>query len=176
MVRSGDPRDHVSFVIRDLCIKLKHFVIDPTTPNPNPSLMELGSTFEDVIADGLANRYQRKEPDRFVRPGELVKDGLIGTPDLYDTVDAAMIEVKLTKMSSRHDVDSDKFWKYWVQLKAYCYMMSVTLGRLHIGFLNGDYRGGLEVDYQVWEEHFTNNELIANWRMLRSHHAILKAA
>ena len=171
MVRTGDPRSHVSYVIRDLCTNLGHYEATDG-PNPNPSLMELGSTFEDVVAEGLANRFARSNPDKFVRPGELERDGLIGTPDLMDFDDWAMIEVKLTKMSARHGIESDKFWKYWVQLKAYCHMIGCSTGRLHIGFINGDYRG-LEVDYQVWEEEFTPNELIANWRMLVNQHKII---
>lgn len=174
MKRGGDPRSHVSYIVRDLCLKLGHFE-SSDDPNPNPNLMELGSTFEDLVADKLAERYARNDPDRYARPGELELDGLIGTMDLMDMFDWAVIEVKLTKMSSRHDIESDKFWKYWVQLQAYCKMIGTRRGRLHIGFINGDYRG-LEVDYQVWEDEFTDDELNANWRMLVSHHKLLMRA
>lgn len=167
MVRTGDPRRHVSFTIRQLCLKLGHYT--DTGGPPSTSLMELGSTFEDVVAKALADRYAHM--DRYARPGELEMDGLIGTPDLYDVVDQALIEVKLTKLSSRNDIESTKFWKYWVQLMAYCHMMGVTKGRLHIGHINGDYTWdkGPDIVYNVWEEVFTPEQLFNNWRMLKSH-------
>lgn len=169
MIRTGDPRNHVSYVIRRLSIELGHF--EDTGGPPSMSLMEVGSTFEDVVGRALADRWAEStidaNRDRFVRPGELMLDGLIGTPDLFDVIDDAMIEVKLTKMSSRHDINSPKFWKYWVQLMAYCRMFEVTKGRLHIGHINGDYSyRSPDIVYRIWEDDFTITQLKNNWRML----------
>jgi len=173
MVRTGDPRRHVSFTIRQLCLKLGHYA-DSGGP-PSTSLMELGSTFEDVVAKALAERWASSTDPalrgRYVLPGELELDELIGTPDLYDVIDACVVEVKLTKISSRNDIESTKFWKYWVQLKTYCHMMGVTKGRLHIGHINGDYSWdkGPDIVYNVWEDDFTHTDLSNNWRMIKSH-------
>lgn len=169
MVRTGDPRRHVSYIIRKLCIALGHF--EDNGGPPSISLMELGSAFEDAVATSLAARYVKSQPDRFVQPGPIEVDGLIGNMDLYDTVDNAVIEVKLTKISARNDIESIKFWKYWVQLKAYCWMVGTDLGRLHIGHINGDYSrtAGPDIIYNVWEERFTKQDLYENWRMLKSH-------
>lgn len=165
MVRTGDPRRHVSHIIRKLCLALGHF---EDTGDPNTSLMELGSAFEDAVATSLAKRWATAYPDRFIQPGELELGGLIGTPDLFDIIDNAIVEIKLTKISSRHDIESDKFWKYWVQVKTYCTMIGVNTGRVHIGHINGDYKG-IEVHYNVWEDTFTPSELYENWRMISSH-------
>lgn len=166
MVRTGDPRRHVSHVITKLCLKLGHF---ERTEVPSQSLMEVGTAWEDAVVAALSERYARSHPDRFVRPGELEKDGLIGTPDLFDILDNVMVEIKLTKLSSRHDIESIKFWKYWVQVKAYAYMMGVCKVRLHIGHINADYTfGSPDILYRVWEDEFTPRELFTNWRMLVS--------
>lgn len=138
--------------------------------------MEVGCAFEDLVASSLVNRWSTFLPDRFLKVGQLeTADGLIGTPDLVDIVDNVIHEVKLTNMSSRHDIESEKFWKYWVQLQEYCWMWGTRRGRLHIGFLRGDYTG-IEVDYKVWEADFTKQELIENHRMLKTHSDLLMAA
>jgi hypothetical protein len=174
MERSGEPHRHVSAIIRSLCIALGHFEDDAKgkgTDNakgegPDQTRMELGSAFEDALASALADRYARSDPDRYVRPGPLEKDGLIGNMDLLDVTDWAVIEIKLTWISSRHPADSEKFWKYWVQLKAYCTLVGTRLGRLHVCHINGDYKGSRGPVYNVWEDEFSEQELAENWRML----------
>lgn len=166
MTRSGDPRRHISHVINKLCLALGHYERGEDDSRPI-SLMETGSAFQDAVATALAHRWAQNSPHRYLEPGELEKDGLIGTPDLYDVIDECIIEIKYTKISARHDPESEKFWKYWVQLKAYCYMMGVTKGRLHVGHVNGNYRD-IDIVYNVWEDDFTVSDLWENWRMLRT--------
>lgn len=177
MDRSGDPRSHVSAIIRSLCLRLGHFAGDENNPEAgrNQTRLELGSAFEDAVGHALARRYVKSDPERFVLPGELSKDGLLGTPDLLDVTDWAVIEIKLTWISSRHEPDSVKFWKYWVQLMAYCYMCETLIGRLHVCHLNGDYRASRDPEYNVWEARFTKRELVENWRMLITHQQAMMA-
>ncbi len=170
MDRHGDEIDHVSTIIRSLCIKLGHFddrgyEVDDATR----TLWELGHAFEGAVRQSLCGRYAEHNPDRFCVPGTVEKEGLFGNIDLADTHDSAVIEMKLTKLSSRHDPDSDKFWKYWVQVKAYCYMMGWPLARLHVCHINGDYRGNSGPTYNVWEDRFSERELFENFRMLKTH-------
>lgn len=167
MPRGGTEDRHVSVVIRNLCLKLGHF----DQSDPDYVLFELGSAFEDAIARALAERWARAHPDRFVRIGELELDGLLGNPDLYDFVDSAICEMKLTKLSASQDPEGEKFWKYWVQCAAYCKMMDVNLARLHICHINGNYRDNRSPIYHVWERRFTQRELDMNWKMLVSHAA-----
>lgn len=170
MARTGDPRAHVSAVVRSLCIKMGHFAPDDEDEGERDyTLMELGSAFERALVTALAERYAQSMPDRYVQPGELELDGLIGTPDLLDLLDVSVHEIKLTKLSSRQPLDGPKFWKYWVQLMAYCRMAETTKGFLHVCHLNGDYKENREPDYRVYEVNFTIDELKRNWRMLKVH-------
>lgn len=170
MVRGGDETRHVSYAIRRLCLQLGHYEeseVDEGTRN----LWGMGSAFEDAVVASLSERYALTHPGRYVRTGELELDGLLGNPDLFDTVDQAVEEMKLTWMSSKHGPESEKFWKYWVQVKAYCRMMEVQTGRLHVCYLNGNYKrgeDGTRCEYYVWEAKFTKIELINNWKMIRS--------
>lgn len=171
MVRTGSENAHVSTIIRSLCIKMGHFAPDDEEGERDYTLMELGSAFERALVNALAARYVESAPDRYVQPGELELDGLIGTPDLLDLDPYAINEIKLTKLSSRQPLDGPKFWKYWVQLMAYCRMAETTRGYLHVCFLNGDYRENRSPDYRVYECNFTIDELKRNWRMLKVHQA-----
>ena len=171
MVRTGAPGAHVSAIIRSICIRMKHF--EDSEDGPSQTRLELGCAFEDAVVDGLKRRHVAHDPDRYCSPGQLELDGLFGTPDLLDVTDWAIVEIKLTWLSSRHDPESIKFWKYWVQIKAYCKMVHTLVGRLHVGHINGNYRGG-DPEYNVWEWRFTQQELDENWAMLLTHAAVMK--
>lgn len=154
---------HVSSVIRHLCLKLNHF--DDTGEGPDLTRLQLGNAMEDT----LASRYAQDNPNKYVTLGELMKDGIYGTPDLFDVQDMSIIEIKLTWLSSNHGPDSLKFWKYWVQVKAYCYMLGVTLGRLCVCHINGGYgkEGGGPV-YREWQREFSRQELGENWALIKT--------
>ena len=177
MERTGDPRSHVSACIRSLCVKLGHFEtedeedMDDEAKAARQTRWEMGSAFEEAVRGGLARRYQQSDPDRYVVPGELVLDGLIGSPDLVDCYTETVIEIKLTWMSSRHHPESAKFWKYWVQLMEYVHMLGWKRGELHVCHIMGDYRENRSPIYNVWGPEggkFERIHLIENHRMLLS--------
>ncbi len=174
MERSDDPSRHVTAVIRYLCLKLGHFDDDGEGVTvEQQTRMELGSAFEDLMVKALAARYE-KNNYRYVQPGELFLDGMIGTPDLLDVDDYAIEEIKLTWLSSNHPPEHKKLWKYWVQLKAYCRMAETQQGRLHVCYVNGDYREERGPTYRKWEVEFTQQELHENWRMLITHGQVMR--
>lgn len=164
---------HVSLAIRRLCIQLGHF--DDSPLPEDRTLLELGSAFEDLLAGALAARVERSDPGRYIRPGEQECDGIFGTPDLYDLTDHAVIEVKFTRLSTKHDPESTKFWKYWKQLQAYCHMMGTRRGRLHIIHINGDYKFGSlgsAPTYRVWgPDHgeFEESEIADTWSLIKAY-------
>lgn len=162
-----EPGLHISGIISSLCVQLGHYPPKSEWSESDITRMQLGCALEDT----LALRWTQEYPDRYIQLGGLEVDGLHGTPDFYDVVDNAIEEVKLTWMSSRHDPDSEKFWRYWVQIKAYCHMLDTRVGRLHVCHAMGNYKfdDGGGPQYNVWERTFSNQELDENWRMLKSH-------
>ncbi len=177
MQRTGHPDDHISSVIRSLCLRLGHFTDDGS--EPNQVRFELGSAFEDALIAALVNRHAAHSPHRYARVGELTHDGMIGTPDLYDIDAASVVEVKLTWMSSRHEPESVKFWKYWRQVQCYCTMLGVSRGELHVCHVMGDYARGKDSTgpvYNVWDWTWTQQELNDNWRMIKTHREAMKIA
>lgn len=185
MIRSDGK--HVSNAIRKLCIQFGHF---EDTPFPqDKTRMEMGSAFEDMLALQLGERLaaNANEPERWTKVGEQECDGVFGTPDFADLIELAVREVKLTWLSIRHDPDDKKFWKYWAQIKAYCYMMGLDTGYLHIGHIMGNYmydeltdcpwctkfnmpqRTGNGPHFHTWKKSFSQSELHDNWAMIRAY-------
>lgn len=158
---------HVSAIINSLCLRLGHYS-DDSSP-VNMTRLQLGSTFEH----SLANRYFLHYPRRYHQIGEIERDGIYGHPDLLDIILDCVEEVKLTWMSSKHDISSPKFLKFLWQLMAYCYMMGWTRGKLHVCYINGDYKGSGPI-YRVWELEFSQAELAANWTMLLRHLEVMQ--
>lgn len=158
---------HVSTIIKDLCIRLGHFKDDGS--DLDSSYLQLGKAFEYALILML----EEDNPGKYVQPGEQEKDGIYGTPDILDVEEWVIDEVKVAWMSSRHEPDSDKFWRYWTQIKAYCYMVGTTVGRLRICHVVGDWKGS-GAKYREWRHEFSEQELMENWIMLRSHGEVMK--
>jgi hypothetical protein len=129
----------------------------------------LGNALEHAIIEAYARDY----PDKYARPGQLEFDDIYGTPDLWDIEEWCTVEIKLTWASSTRadDIEDSWFWRYWSQLKSYCYMAGQTKGRLIIVFINGNYRYG-EPEGQptgmMWEWEWTPEELHENWQMIKA--------
>lgn len=169
---------HVSAIIRDLAADIG--ILDRGSLDTEPSQqtllrMHIGSAFEAALISAL----NMDHPHRYIQPGEQYHDGLFGTPDLFDLDDYAAEEIKLTWKSPisissdigpRMITTSESFWMYRCQLMAYCHMLSTTLGRLRICFAQGlgNFSSLLELT-QMWELQFSEDELKANWALLKTH-------
>lgn len=165
------PGHHVSEIINRICVRLGKFEERDSSSRPPQIQLEVGNVMESVIAKGLAERFALDQPDRYIHGLELERDGVTGNLDLLDTVDFAVEECKCTKYSIRHDVEGEKFWHYWRQLQSYCYMIGSNIGRLHVVFINGNYKydptdPNAGWQYRVWEDKWTDAELMMNWRMI----------
>ncbi len=131
------------------------------------SRMQLGQAFEEI----LISRYQRHEPNRYITPGELEIDGLYITPDLLDLTDGSPDSIKLTWLSSRHDISSDKFLYHWMQLKSECIALETDISRLHICHINGDntYSVDNPVHFNVWQNVFERSDLETHRTLILRH-------
>ena len=154
---------HISPLITQLQVQLGHF--DPQDKDNIAAVFELGNALEHAIVERLA----LDNPDRYFRPGELMRDNLIGTPDLFDLCDDDDTEIKLTYASTKHGPGSKKFFGYETQMKAYCHMAGFTKSKLHVCFVNGNYKWGdpnWGPIWRTWRYEFSQMELEANWKML----------
>lgn len=172
----GPPRSsgvHVSEIIRSI----ENEVTKKGKRKPQQELSEderrrmgaytsAGFAWEEIIRRHLVE-MQITSNDRYSSPGEVERDGIFGTPDWFDIEDFCVEEFKCTWRSSRRDISAD-FWSWWVQIKAYCWMLGVETARLRVFFVNGDYReSGPQI--RQWQASFDEAELKANWKMLVQH-------
>lgn len=186
MQRFGSELNHISVVIRSLCVKMGYLdeqpetlddegnrVIDPDTQ----TLWEYGSAFEEALRCGLRIRRTKDNPHRYIENVELELDQLRGNTDLLDTVLSGVVEIKFTHLSTNNDVEGLKFWKYWVQGMAYAHMINWNRVILCVGHIRGDYKPGPpRPKYREWMIEPTADELRQNWLMIRSEHQRMQTA
>lgn len=128
--------------------------------------LELGLSFETMLEIGL---QQRLFPD-LVRPGEIISDeGIKMSPDglIFDPL--TLLEFKATWMSCRDGIEHDKFYVWFVQMKAYCRELHTRDAMLWAFFVNGDYTHPYKPELHAYQIRFTTLELEENWQMLTRH-------
>lgn len=170
---------HLSTIILDLLLNLEPERYGKRT-HDNIRWMNfyMGLLFERVLEEAwVAKEMSFRE--ELIRPGELTVDGVIMTPDAYDTAKRRPEEYKCTKKSCRQPIIDKKFWPYWVQLKAYAYALKyhgwgVGSGALYVLHINGNYsRDDDDPDsgyiIKPWEDEWSDLQLEENWEMLMSH-------
>lgn len=172
------PGLHVSTIINSICVGLGHYAPSENRPTRK---MELGCVWEHAWAHRLMlddpGRYYREWDDAhgYWKCGMAVeRDNIHGNLDLLDLHDWAVEDCKATWMSTKHGPDSTKVWKWWVQVMAYCWMLGAVtgtparVGRLRVAFVMGDWKSE-DVYTPTWEREWSDEELEANWVMLREH-------
>lgn len=156
---------HVSEIYKDLMHDLepKRFKNDGQY---NYEKLEVGLSFETMLEQGI---QQRLFPD-LVRPGEIISDeGIAMSPDGLTFDPLTVHEFKATWMSSRQGIEHDKFYVWFVQMKAYCREMGTPYARLWVLFVNGNYVQPYKPLLCAWDFRFTQQELDENWQMLINH-------
>lgn len=161
------PGVHVSSILRVIAQKVgklrkddedEPLSIYPGLPQSAVNRVAAGRAWEDWLGPQLPGLYHC---------GELVRDGIIGTPDGLE-LDADcrlwVHEIKFTWKSSRHEIE--KQWLWIKQLQCYCAMAGALGGYLWPYFAMGNYKGSgpqVETGYQF---EFEQAELEAVWRMV----------
>ena len=164
------PGIHVSDAIKAICVALEP---ERFSGGGDEELFQFGYTTERMIE--LAWQARRRET---IRPGEIEKDGIVGSPDAITFDDDGMVvdEIKATWMSSTGCPEDRKFAHWIWQIKAYCHMLQTDRARLHVFFVNGNYRDVRRAQFLSWHLLFDARELEENWRMLCSARDTLRKA
>lgn len=147
------------------------------TPDQLNNFAQVGFLWERVLESILADVTISADPLRYFRPGEQRLDGILATPDYADldffgdgTCQLGLEEWKANWSSCRKGDDLDKnFWRWLVQMKAYCFILGTVYARLRVVFMVGDWRDNISPTPRMWEFEFTPLELEENWAMLKGH-------
>lgn len=120
----------------------------------------VGRMFERILAETIFL------PPRYIRPGEIDIDGIIGSPDAIDCDDGAVVEIKATWKSSKRPIESLR--EYFWQIQAYCYMLQVQRAKLYVFYVCGDWSPPKPIwPPKAWQLDFSWSELEGNWCMLK---------
>ena len=141
------PGVHVTDVIRRQMAK-----IDPGRyggdrkafdADTSENWQEAGFMWEELLSAIFARRAAGA-PDRF-RPGEVMRDGIIGSPDaLVGDPELGLVleEYKCTWKSSRSfDLYDKRYLPWLLQIQAYLSLVDLTVARLYVFHINGNYEG-----------------------------------
>lgn len=169
---------HVSRIYGDLdrMLNAKRYA----TPMPESQLnafAQIGFLWERVLETALATLTVDSDPARYFRPGEQTLDGVLATPDYADldffgdgTCELGLEEWKANWSSSDKGDDLEKnFWRWLVQMKAYCWILGTRYARLRVVFMVGNWRDSIAPKTRAWEFEFGHKELQDNWTMLMTH-------
>lgn len=133
----------------------------------------MGFVWERIVEQGIALACQN---ERYVRPGEVMLDGIAGSPDLLDSDHRLVIDTKaLFKSSNKLDDLARNFWGWTIQLKGYCHMVSQdraqswNTAELWVIPICGNWKPPMIGPPVRKRLQFTRVELADNWRMLMQH-------
>jgi len=171
--RSTGPRTtgvvHLSDIYNDILSKLYPIKYDRTAPM-DVVRVETGLVFENVLEQGLAEKFAT------VRPGEIVSDeGIYMSPDGVNPTLCAGEEYKATWKSCRHGLTDEYgmplsgFIGWFIQMKGYAKWLMVRRYLLRVLFVNGDYSQPMSPKFLTWDIEFTDTEIDENWTMLVNH-------
>lgn len=138
---------------------------------------QIGFLWERVLEVALADVTIGGDPARYFRPGELLHEGLLLTPDYADldffgngSLVMGLEEWKVCWKSVNAWADFEKnFWRWKVQMMAYCYALGILHARMRVLFIAGDWKGNIVPQVKMREFTFTERELTDNWQMLVRH-------
>lgn len=153
------PGNHVSSIIKTMAMAMGKRDGDFTEEQLG-RFATLGRLWEVQLSNALF-----KEP-RYVRPGEVERDGIIGSPDCVDTEEWLVQEFKVTWVSYRDFESKLKFTEYLWQVKSYCYMLGMVRAHLIVLFVCGNWREDPVPRPQQWSLLFTAQELQEHWRAM----------
>lgn len=166
------PGIHVSNIIHELAVRYRHYDPEDLLADPASGMvrMKLGAAWEYALIE----MWKAEDPEEYTQPGEAELDGIPGTADLIvggwsiaNPRRRKIREVKITWMSSAHEPNGPKFWRFWAQGKAYCRIHGLTRCQLDVTHVNGNCRDKRSPVRHLWEREFTRAELLQNWIMLR---------
>jgi hypothetical protein len=150
---------HVSAVIRYILLMSGLTKSNTFTEADLDMFASVGRLWEQLLSQSLF------KPPRYQRPGEIEKDGIIGSPDTVDIDEARILEFKATWKSCDRDISGSDFWNWWIQIKSYCYMTGLTEAKLCVFFVNGNYRPPVPI-MKIWDVEFSPGELRENWNLI----------
>lgn len=158
---------HVSEIYKRLMTRIEPQKYGKPIDDEARRRMEIGIVFENVLEQGLAEKYG------VARVGELVSpEGIILSPDGVNPELIAGEEYKATFKTCRHGITDENgqplpaFVVWFIQMKAYAKWLELLDWLLRVLFICGDYSRPISPQFHTYKVCFTQDEVDENWEML----------
>lgn len=122
---------------------------------------EVGFMWEEILSMAMKERLP-------CRIGEIEKDGIMMSPDGIEMEEnlTVLSEYKAIWASSRRPIEDD--WKRMTQVKGYLSGLGLTVVKMYILYINGDWKGD-GPQFKGVRIEFTDTEIAETWEMLVNH-------
>ncbi len=158
---------HVSEIYKRMMVRIEPKKYGQPIDDEARRRMEVGIIFENVLEQGLAEKYG------VARVGEVVSpEGIIMSPDGVNPELVAGEEYKATFKSCRHGITDEHgeplpgFLVWFIQMKAYAKWLELLDWLLRVLFICGDYSRPIQPQFRTYKVQFTQEEVDTNWSML----------
>lgn len=160
----SDDRPHLTDILKRIG---REFKLVPEYSSDSgwelPLAAEIGFMWEEVLSRVMADRMCK-----VWRPGEVEKDGIVGSPDGIGPDPEGLSpmvleEYKVTWRSSKNPPTAE--WRWMAQVKGYCAMLDLTTVIMRIVYICGDYRGKGPT-YRETRIEFTPYEIGEHWKLI----------
>lgn len=149
---------------------------EPGTPYEgdlgSPMRIETGFLIEELLAEEFARRAG------WSKPPAVFRDAIGGRPDGASPRIRTVDEVKVTWVSAHCERENTtaietnpKLYKYVLTAAAYCAMYGWTRARVHVFYVNGDYRPPKPMPPMTHVLRFGAGEVETKWKQMRRHAA-----
>lgn len=161
---------HISQIYHDINVTVGRLKTGKFDDDQMQEYQNVGFLWEHTVGEALRTSL---ESDVVVRPGEVVRDGIICSPDLFDLRTGQLWETKATYKSFRRMGDdagglAKDFWPWKVQMMGYCHAIRTDECKLVTLFINGNYAPPAPMT-RAWDCRFTEREMQDNWSMITGH-------
>lgn len=161
---------HISQIYHDINVTVGRLKANKFDEEQMKEYQNMGFLWEHTVGEALRVSL---ESDVVVRPGEIIRDGIIGSPDLFDLRNGRLKETKATYKSFRRMGEdagglAKDFWIWKVQMMGYCHMIRTDECELIALFINGNYAPPAPMT-RSWLISFTGREMQDNWSMITGH-------
>lgn len=152
---------HVSDIYTNISNRLHH----KSSKNPTSEMMsnelfkQVGFLFEIALSNAFGENLG-------IRPGEIERDGIVGSPDGINFMSGRLEEYKVTWKSSNNSPEDN--WRWMTQIKAYLKLTGLSECLLRVLYVMGNYKGS-GPQYREYLLSFTEEEIEENWEMLVTH-------
>lgn len=169
---------HISHIIKDILCRIdkKRYGGQIKLGSVSRGYLWENTLSQAFLQDVMKEKAGLGKGQKIAWQTQILHDGIHMTPDGMDLNTWELIEVKATDISSKHQLDSDRFWHWHIQVMGYCWALETDITNFYVYFMRGDYSQGpategIAVGRKI---RFERREMAENWMMIKNHEKLMR--